>query len=146
MSDVDVAASAALVGAEVARSWFDRPLTRDAKSATDFATAADVEAELAIKTALAAACPGDAFLGEEGGLDGAQDATRTWLVDPLCGTLNFAAQTALVGVNVALRTPAGIVAAAVADPFTGEVFRTDATDLAPSLLTRLVDVDVNDPI
>ncbi len=31
------------------------------------------------------------------------DAVREWLVDPLCGTLNYAVGTALVAVNVALR-------------------------------------------
>lgn len=46
---------------------------------------------------------------------------RQWLVDPLCGTLNYAVGTMLVAVNVALRDGA----AAVADPFSGEVFFTD---------------------
>ena len=44
------------------------------------------------------------------------------LVDPLCGTLNFAARTPLVAVNVALRTPTGVTAAAVIDPFAEEVY------------------------
>lgn len=143
-SDVDLAEAAALAGAAVVRDWYGRPLTRQAKSATDFATEADVEAEQAIKAAIRAVRPDDAFLGEEGGLDGDPAAERTWLVDPLCGTLNFAAQNPLVGVNVALSTPDGVAAAAVADPFSGEVFRTDDA-LSPSPLTRLVDIDVNDP-
>jgi myo-inositol-1(or 4)-monophosphatase len=74
-------------------------------------------------------------------------------VDPLCGTLNFAARTPLVAVNVALRTPAGIIAAAVIDPFADEVYwmadgraglrRDGATvSLAPSGESTLVDVDL----
>ena len=49
----------------------------------------------------------------------AADAVRQWLVDPLCGTLNYAVGNMLVAVNVALRD------GAVADPFSGEVFSTD---------------------
>lgn len=42
-------------------------------------------------------------------------------MDPLCGTLNYATGSHLVAVNVALRDGP----AAVADPFSGEVFLTD---------------------
>ncbi|NEA01077.1 phosphatase, partial [Streptomyces sp. SID10116] len=84
---------------------------------------------------------------------GAADAAREWLVDPLCGTLNYAVGTMLVAVNVALRDTAAGVTAAVADPFGGEVFHTDGTSawvrdggadapLVPSPGTRLVDVNL----
>ncbi|MER7133186.1 inositol monophosphatase family protein [Streptosporangium saharense] len=66
---------------------------------------------------LRAARPDDAVLGEEGGQRGAADAARQWLVDPLCGTLNYAVGGMLVAVNVALRGGA----AAVADPFGGDL-------------------------
>jgi len=150
--DVEVAIAAAEAGAAVIRATYGRPVTHYAKSATDFATETDLEAERAIKATVREAFPDDAFLGEEGGLDGPPDATRTWLVDPLCGTLNFAATTPLVGVNVALRRGADVVAAAVTDPFAGETYwsdgavarlRTGSGELepAPSALTRLVDID-----
>ncbi|MGN9784925.1 inositol monophosphatase family protein [Nonomuraea sp. ZG12] len=42
-------------------------------------------------------------LGEEGGQQGAANAARQWLVDPLCGMLNYAVGSMLVAVNVALR-------------------------------------------
>ena len=123
--DVEVAIAAAEAGAAVIRATYGRPVTHYAKSATDFATETDFEAERAIKATVREAFPDDAFLGEEGGLDGPPDATRTWLVDPLCGTLNFAATTPLVGVNVALRHGADVVAAAVTDPFAGETYWSD---------------------
>ena len=50
-----------------------------------------------------------------------------WLVDPLCGTLNYAVRTTLVAVNVALRAGSEIAVAASADPFADEVFWTDGT-------------------
>src|SRR3990170_4755902 len=62
----------------------------------------------------------------KGGIDVATGhADRTWLVDPICGTLNYAAGTPLFAVNVALRENGRVRVAAVADPATGEVFVTD---------------------
>jgi len=139
--DVELAVRAASAGAVVLRGRYGGPLTRFAKSASDFATEADLEAERAIREVIAAGAPDDAFEGEEGGLSGSADAHRTWLVDPLCGTLNFAAGTPLACVNVALRQDGEIVAAAVADPFSDEMFRTDDASLTPDGSTRLVEVD-----
>jgi myo-inositol-1(or 4)-monophosphatase len=151
VDDAEVAIAAAHAGARALRARYGGSLTRFAKSATDFATEADLEAERAVHDVIAAAFPDDAFLGEEGGLTGATDAARTWLVDPLCGTLNFAARTPLACVNVALRKDGVLSAAAVADPFTGEVLWTDGvsaflrTDedvpLTPTAATALVDID-----
>ncbi|WP_217711231.1 inositol monophosphatase family protein [Actinomadura sp. NAK00032] len=41
------------------------------------------------------------MFGEEGGQQGAADAVRQWLADPLCGTLNYAVGNMLVAINVA---------------------------------------------
>lgn len=131
---------------------YGRRLTRIDKGAGDFATAADVEAERTILGVIRAARPDDAILGEEGGQQGAADAERQWLVDPLCGTLNYAVGTMLVAVNVALRGGA----AAVADPFSSEVYFTDGETawarrdgnderLVPTSATRLVDVNLDPP-
>jgi histidinol-phosphatase len=51
-------------------------------------TQADLEAERVIRRALRRRAPDHAFLGEEDGLDGAEDAP-TWVVDPIDGTKNF---------------------------------------------------------
>ena len=67
------------------------------------------------------------MIGEEAGRTGPDGAAREWLVDPLCGTRNFAATTPLVAVNVALRADGRVLAAASADPISGEVFWTDGT-------------------
>jgi myo-inositol-1(or 4)-monophosphatase len=158
--DRDLAIAAAEAGAAVVLAKYGEPLTRFAKSPSDFATAADLEAEQAILDVLRAARPDDAVLGEESGLTGSGIADRTWLVDPLCGTLNFAARTTLVAVNVALRTGSGagadIAVAASADPFAREVFwaadgragvRRDGVDeaLVPSADLPLVDVNLDAP-
>ncbi|MFE1285651.1 inositol monophosphatase family protein [Streptomyces sp. NPDC058751] len=150
--DAAVAAAAARAGADVVRAMYGRRLARIDKGGGDFATAADVEAERTILGVLHEARPDDAVLGEESGPRGAAGAARQWLVDPLCGTLNYAAGTMAVAVNVALRGGA----AAVADPFGGEVFFTDGktawvrrdgadTLLVPSAATGLVDVNLDPP-
>lgn len=125
MDDVAVAISAATAGADVVRSWFGRETARFDKGLGDFATEADLASEAAVHGAVRDARPGDAFRGEETGHTGPEDAPRVWLVDPLCGTLNFAAGTTLFAVNVALREHGRVTAAASAEPATGDVFWTD---------------------
>lgn len=152
LSDAEVAVAAARAGAAVVRDMHGRRLARIDKGAGDFATTADVEAEKAILNVIRAARPHDAVLGEEGGQQGAHGAARQWLVDPLCGTMNYAVGNMLVAVNVALRDGA----AAVADPFSGEIFFTDGktacvrrdgtdTALAPSSVSGLVDFNLDPP-
>ncbi|MFG3280415.1 inositol monophosphatase family protein [Streptomyces sp. NPDC048111] len=151
--DAAVATAAARAGADVVRGTYGQRLDRIDKGAGDFATTADVEAESAILGVIRAARADDAVLGEEGGRQGAATARRQWLVDPLCGTLNHAVGSMLVAVNVALSDGA----AAIADPFSGEVFVTDgesawvhqdgspATPLSPTPDSRLVDVNLDPP-
>lgn len=154
--DQDLAVEAAEAGAAVVRSHYGSSLTRFQKSADDFATTADIEAEKAIVDVLRAAHPHDVVVGEESGRTGAGGNERVWLVDPLCGTLNYAVRNMLVSVNVALRTEAQIAVAASADPFTGEVFWTDGAGaylrhggvderLVPSAESRLVEINLDPP-
>ncbi|WP_405103706.1 inositol monophosphatase family protein [Micromonospora sp. NBC_01412] len=155
-SDEDVAIEAAQAGAVIVRARYGAALTRLEKSGGDFATSADIEAENAILGVLRSARPEDAVTGEESGRTGADGTAREWLVDPLCGTLNYAVRNMLVAVNVALRTDAKVTVAASADPFTDEVFWTDGTHayvrrdgvderLIPSAESRLVDVNLDPP-
>jgi myo-inositol-1(or 4)-monophosphatase len=156
LSDTEVAVAAADAGAAVVRARFRTSLRRFEKTPMDFATDADVEAEQAILEVLRAARPDDGYHGEELGESDSQSAERTWLIDPLCGTLNFAAQTPMLAVNVALRHGARVTAAASADPLAQEVFWTDGRDarlrregreqtLRPATVTRLVDLNLDAP-
>jgi myo-inositol-1(or 4)-monophosphatase len=156
-TDAQVAVTAARAGATVVRDMFGTAPERFDKGAGDFATAADLAAEKAILDVLRTLRPDDPVTGEESGATGAAEAERRWLVDPLCGTLNYAVQNMLVGVNVALRAGGRVVAAATADPFGGEVCWTDTgharilsatgaeTDLAPSPASHLVDLNLDPP-
>ncbi len=136
------------------RRWYGLPVGRHRKTGNDFATDADIEAEVAVRDIVQSARPDDGFIGEE--LGASAPAARTWLVDPLCGTLNFAAHTPLMAVNVALRTGATVTAAASADPIAGEIFWTDGASawvrndqsdvrLVPSAGSALVDLNLDAP-
>ncbi|MFJ2032930.1 inositol monophosphatase family protein [Streptosporangium sp. NPDC087985] len=156
ITDEELALTAAQAGAAVVHTMYGASLTRFEKSRGDFATAADVEAENTILDVIRTARPGDAVTGEESGRTGSGGAERMWLVDPLCGTLNYAARSMLVAVNVALRVGSDITVAASADPFAEEVFWTDGDhayvrrdgvdeELTPSPDSRLVDVNLDPP-
>ena len=142
-TDAEVALDAARAGAAVVAARYGRPLDRHGKGGLDFATDADLEAEAeaAILAVLRTERQEDAIVGEESGATGAP-GDRTWLVDPLCGTLNFAAATPLVAVNVALRSGSDVVAAAVVDPIAGEEWWTGRPP-TPSASSRLVDVNLD---
>lgn len=153
-SDTDVAIDAASVASELIRNGYGRPVERFGKGEGDFATNVDLAAERAVRQLLRERRPSDAIVGEEYGADG--HGSRTWLVDPLCGTLNFAAHTPLVAVNVALRVGDRVTAAVSADPLSGEVFWTDGTAafvrragrderLTPQPGDRLVDLNLDPP-
>lgn len=155
-SDAALAVTAALAGAAAVLARYGSPLERVDKGHGDFATAADLAAERAVLDVLRAARPDDAMVGEESGRTGPDGDGRVWLVDPLCGTLNYAVRGMLVSVNVALRVGAEVTVAASADPFTGEVFWTDGTRAAtrrggrdepaqPWAGSDLVDVNLDPP-
>jgi myo-inositol-1(or 4)-monophosphatase len=156
MDDVELAIALAEEGAAVVRRRFGTMLQRVDKGAGDFATNADIEAENAMLALLARERPGDSILGEESGRSGAQGSLRTWLIDPLCGTLNYAARMRVASVNVALREKGRFIAAAVADPFNEEIFWTNGlsafsraggrdTPLAPDGSSTLVDLNLDPP-
>ncbi|NYI76135.1 inositol monophosphatase family protein [Nocardioides panzhihuensis] len=153
--DSAVAITAATAGAAVVREMYGTDLSHFDKSPTDFATEADLASEKAIRETIATYRPDDAFEGEETGRTGS--SARRWLVDPLCGTLNYAAQTPLAAVNVALVTPDGVHTAVSADPISEEIFWTDGTAawlrkgggdtaLSPTPRTRLVDIQSDGPL
>lgn len=154
LSDLEVAIAAARAGAAVLHELYGTDLERHDKSATDFATTADLAAEAAILDTIRTTRPQDGFLGEELGAAGAAAPDRVWLVDPLCGTLNFAATTPLFSVNVALVDAGTTVAAAVSHPPSREIYWARGTEFGilgreesrPIPATTLVDINADGPL
>lgn len=155
-TDVEVAIAAAVAGAEVVADHYGSAHVRVAKSSGDFATQADLDSENAIMAVLAKHRPGDARTGEETGTSGTTSSPRRWLIDPLCGTANFAATTPLCAVNVALIDESGSIAAVAADPIARETFWTDGlaafvrsgdedTPLTPSAGSGLIEINCDGP-
>ncbi|GAB4078490.1 inositol monophosphatase family protein [Nostocoides australiense] len=88
--DGDLAAALVRRGAAIGAHLRAGPLERTRKtSAADFVTAADHRAEADIVAALSALRPDDGIVGEEGST-WPSSSGRTWVIDPIDGTFNFA--------------------------------------------------------
>jgi histidinol-phosphatase len=91
------------VAAQVTLSRFGGRVPVTWKSDATVVTQADVDAERAIRSMVAAKFPGDGVHGEEGGRAGGSSG-RTWVVDPIDGTAQYAdgvpLWTTLIGLEV----------------------------------------------
>jgi myo-inositol-1(or 4)-monophosphatase len=101
-----------------------RFLDRDAmvykfKGPQDYLTATDGEVEKLVRGRLLSAFPGDTFLGEE---DGGQVSERTWVVDPIDGTSNFARGIAHFCVSIAFVLKGVASIGVIYQPMTDELF------------------------
>ena len=99
-------------------------------SRSDVVTQADLAVEQLVRDRIERARPGDSVLGEEGGEqlgagDGAEGAV-TWVVDPIDGTVNYVYGIPVWSVSIAAAVGGTVVAGAVVNPSTGEVFTAAA--------------------
>src|SRR5215212_6549195 len=95
-----VAIEAARAGGALALAAFRGRLEITSKGGQDIVTQIDTAAEAAICDLLAAAFPDDAILAEERGRQ-AGAARHCWIIDPLDGTHNYAAQLPFWCVSIA---------------------------------------------
>jgi myo-inositol-1(or 4)-monophosphatase len=91
------------------------------KGGRDLVTAADVAVEDAVRSMMADALSFFSVVGEERGGDASADGSPYWLLDPICGTRNFASGIPLYCVNLALVERDEITVAVVGDPSTGGI-------------------------
>lgn len=126
--DLDVALDAAAAGArELAARYRTSGIREEAESKglpRDLVTDADRASEAAVLDLLRRACPGDAIVAEESAARAAA-GRRTWFVDPLDGTVNFAHGIPVFAVSIGLvvegRPVAGVIDAPVLrERFAGE--------------------------
>ena len=97
-------------------------LTVEFKGPQDFVSRADREVEAFIRSEIAAAYPGEAFLGEETAETAAASAPRLWIVDPIDGTTNFLRGVAYWNVSIAYAEDGMRTLGAICDPVLGEIF------------------------
>ncbi|BDU68825.1 inositol monophosphatase [Geothrix oryzae] len=130
----DACVAAARAGGKILLGYFRRldPATITEKTKNDVVSAADRDAEAAIRAELHARFPGYGFLGEEGGFTppearggegpGGPPVAHRWIVDPLDGTLNFVQGFPHWCVSVALWDADGPVVGCVLDPLREDCF------------------------
>lgn len=120
MNDLDLALAAARTGAEVIRTRKPH-LAVEFKGDVDPVTSIDRASEARIRELLTRERPADGVLGEEQGRSLAA-ATRTWIVDPLDGTVNFVHGIPHVAVSIALYEGHHPLVGVVLDVFREEEF------------------------
>lgn len=104
--------------------------TQTKSSAVDPVTVVDRESEALIRRLIKVFGPYDHIVGEEGGANDAADLpepatngdTVTWIVDPIDGTVNFLYGIPNYAVSIACAVGQEVVAAAVVNVSTGEMY------------------------
>ena len=121
---LEIAVRAARAGGQVALASLGKVDYQRWKSHRDVVTGATLEVQSAILEVLNRETPDFGVLAEEGPEDEPLplDAEHLWIVDPICGSLNFTQNIPYFGVSVALRTAGAIRVGAVYDPCRDEMF------------------------
>jgi myo-inositol-1(or 4)-monophosphatase len=122
-SDLELAERAARAAGEVLLSYFGQTAQGLAlkTSPTDPVSDADREAERTIREMLSNDRPEDGILGEEGSATASSNG-RTWIVDPLDGTVNFLYGLRAWAVSIALEDAEGLAVGVIYDPVDRECF------------------------
>jgi histidinol-phosphatase len=110
----EVADRAAEIGLGFFRNGFEVMTKPDLSPVTE----ADLAIEVMVRERIAGAFPGDAVLGEEQG--GADEGGRTWILDPIDATKNFALGIQIWGTLLALQVEGDLKVAVVSAPALGE--------------------------
>lgn len=116
---IDIAHRLADASGPVIRGYFRQPIRVDGKTDASPVTAADREAEQAIRAILAETRPGDGIIGEEfGNTD--TDAEYVWVIDPIDGTKSFISGRPIFGTLIALVRDGIPILGVIDQPVNGE--------------------------
>ena len=94
------------------------------KTATEFVTDVDRRVEDMLVAGIRERFPGDAILAEESGAS--SGGSRTWYIDPLDGTTNYAHGYPFFSVSIACGCAEGLLMGAVLAPYLDELYLADA--------------------
>lgn len=100
-ADIALAHRLADAAGNAIRPFFRADFAHEAKTDASPVTEADKAGELAIRAILDAQCPHDAIVGEEYGTKSGVSG-RTWVLDPIDGTVSFMAGRPIFGTLIAL--------------------------------------------
>ena len=131
---LEVAVRAARAGGKVAKARLGDPGHIQWKGHRDVVSEASLKVQEAIVSTLLAEFPHSGILAEEGPEDAPLplDAEQLWIVDPICGSLNYVQGIPHFGISIALRSEGNIRAGVVYDPCRDELF--EATTETPATL------------
>ena len=120
----EVAIRAAREGGKVAKARLGDPGYLKWKGHRDVTSEASLQVQEAIVSTLLAEFPDCGILAEEGPEDAPMpvDAEHLWIVDPICGSLNFVQGIPHFGISIALRSEGSIRVGVVYDPCRDELF------------------------
>ncbi len=121
---LEVAIRSARAGGAVAKARLGDPGYLKWKGHRDVVSEATLQVQEAIVSTILAAFPGAGILAEEGPEDDPLplDAEHLWIVDPICGSLNFAQGIPYFAISIALRSQGNIAVGVVYDPCRDELF------------------------
>ncbi len=141
---LDIARRAAALAGEVIMPLYAGGIAVELKADRTPVTAADRNAELAIRDFLARECPGHGILGEEFG-ESPGDGRHRWILDPIDGTKSFVHHVPLFGTLIALERDGVPVVGVIACHAAGET-ASAATGLGAHLNGEPIHVSTVDRI
>jgi myo-inositol-1(or 4)-monophosphatase len=120
----ELASRAAFRAGRLARAKLGSPGYLKWRGRRDVIVGSAIEVQDLIVDLLKEEAPGDGILTEEGPEDEPLDvdAERLWIVDPICGSLNYATGLPLFAVSIALRVNGQLRVGVVYDPMRDEMF------------------------
>ena len=116
---IAAAERAAEASGAIIRAYFRSGVVVHDKEDSSPVTAADREAETAIRAVLVAECPGHGVIGEEHGSERA-GADHVWVIDPIDGTKSFIAGIPVFGTLIALLRAGVPILGVIDQPILGE--------------------------
>ncbi len=127
--DLALATDLARGAGELIAGQYEQVLRIDRKSKRDVVTDVDYRSEALVMDAIRSRHPDDAILAEESGHHArgrpggrGKWGTRTWVIDPLDGTVNYANGIPYFCVSVALVENGRPTVGVILDPLRGELF------------------------
>jgi myo-inositol-1(or 4)-monophosphatase len=129
---LEIASRAARAGGEVALTHLGKADYQRWKQHRDVVSGAALEVQAAILEVLRSATPDFGILAEEGPEDEPLplDAEHLWIVDPICGSLNYVQAIPYFAVSIALRSQGAIRVGVVYDPCRDELFAASMSSAA----------------
>ncbi|WP_321403761.1 inositol monophosphatase family protein [Maridesulfovibrio sp.] len=118
---LEKATAAVLEAGEIIREAYNKPKKIKHKGRIDLVTETDLAVENFLKVKLSELLPDSSFLAEETS-GNAELIDRTWIIDPLDGTTNFAHGLPMIATSVALWNEGQVQIGIVNLPILNEVF------------------------